>query len=125
MKSTGLLIMVMGVLPVLLSAKLGNDTMTEIKTLTDSTNELFNKFCADCHAVNEEVYGPALVNIEKRREKAWIISFVLNQEEFMKTDSLAQKMYNNSGDLHPVFSNDLSLVQIEEILNYIKKESNE
>ena len=39
---------------------------------------LFKGNCAQCHAVNEQVVGPALGGITKRRPISWIIPWIKN-----------------------------------------------
>ena len=42
---------------------------------------LFSGNCAQCHAVNEQVVGPALAGIAKRRPMSWILPWVKNSSK--------------------------------------------
>lgn len=42
---------------------------------------LFKGNCAQCHAVNEQVVGPALGGISKRRTLSWIVPWVKNSSK--------------------------------------------
>jgi len=42
---------------------------------------LFNNNCAQCHAVNEPVVGPALAGITKRRPISWLIPWIKNSSK--------------------------------------------
>ncbi|WP_236668657.1 c-type cytochrome [Hymenobacter rubidus] len=42
---------------------------------------LFKSNCAQCHAVNEQVVGPALAGITKRRPMSWILPWVKNSSK--------------------------------------------
>lgn len=39
---------------------------------------LFKNNCAQCHAVDEQVVGPALAGLSKRRPMSWIVPWVKN-----------------------------------------------
>jgi mono/diheme cytochrome c family protein len=59
---------------------------------------LFKANCAQCHAVNEKVVGPALGGITKRRSISWIIPWVKNSAKVIASgDDYAVKLYNDNG----------------------------
>ena len=39
---------------------------------------IFKNNCSSCHKINEDMTGPALKDIEKRRDRAWIYKWVHN-----------------------------------------------
>lgn len=84
---------------------------------------LFNTYCTVCHAVNQQLVGPALKNVHERRELDWIINFVHNSQKVIQSgDEYAVKLYNDFGKtMMPSF--DLSDEQITSIVAYIKSES--
>lgn len=56
---------------------------------------LFKANCAQCHAVNEQVVGPALAGISKRRPITWIIPWVKNPAKVIASgDEYAVALYN-------------------------------
>ena len=57
---------------------------------------LFKSNCAQCHAVNEKVVGPALSGILKRRTISWIVPWVHNPAKIVASgDEYAVKLYND------------------------------
>jgi mono/diheme cytochrome c family protein len=59
---------------------------------------LFKANCAQCHAVNEKVVGPALAGITKRRSISWLIPWVKNSAKVIASgDEYAVKLYNENG----------------------------
>ncbi|WP_139920067.1 cytochrome c3 family protein [Hymenobacter sp. DG01] len=56
---------------------------------------LFKGNCAQCHAVNEVVVGPALAGISKRRPMSWIIPWVKNSSKMVASgDEYSVKIFN-------------------------------
>jgi cytochrome c oxidase subunit 2 len=85
---------------------------------------LFNANCTACHAINDKVVGPALKDVSKRREEAWLIKWIKNSQAMVKSgDPIAVQVYkeNNEG-IMTSFEN-LSDVQIKSILADVKAES--
>jgi mono/diheme cytochrome c family protein len=59
---------------------------------------LFKANCAQCHAVNEKVVGPALGGITKRRSISWLIPWIKNSAKVIASgDEYAVKLYNENG----------------------------
>ena len=59
---------------------------------------LFKNNCAQCHAVNDKVVGPALGGILKRRTISWVIPWVHNSAKVIASgDEYAVKLYNDNG----------------------------
>ena len=57
---------------------------------------LFKSNCAQCHAVNEKVVGPALGGILKRRTISWVIPWIHNSAKVVASgDEYAVKLYND------------------------------
>ncbi|WP_236943147.1 cytochrome c3 family protein [Hymenobacter sp. PAMC 26628] len=56
---------------------------------------LFKANCTQCHAVNEQVVGPALGGISKRRPITWIIPWIKNSAKVVASgDEYAVALYN-------------------------------
>ncbi|WP_241737937.1 c-type cytochrome [Hymenobacter polaris] len=68
---------------------------------------LFKSNCAQCHAVNEKVVGPALAGITKRRSINWIIPWVHNSAKVIASgDEYAVRLYGDySKQQMPAFPN--------------------
>jgi mono/diheme cytochrome c family protein len=84
---------------------------------------LFKANCAQCHAVNEKVVGPALAGITKRRSISWLIPWVRNSAKVVASgDDYAVKLYNDNGKQQmPSFG--LSEKEIKAIIAYIEASS--
>jgi mono/diheme cytochrome c family protein len=81
---------------------------------------LFQSNCAQCHAVNDVVVGPALSGLDKRRPEKWLLSWVKNSSKVVASgDDYAVKLFNQYGKQQmPSFQ--LSDQEIRQILAYIK-----
>jgi mono/diheme cytochrome c family protein len=56
---------------------------------------LFKNNCAQCHAVNEQVVGPALAGITKRRPVSWLLPWIKNSSKVVASgDEYAVALYN-------------------------------
>ncbi|MBO3273037.1 cytochrome c3 family protein [Hymenobacter defluvii] len=79
---------------------------------------LFKGNCAQCHAVNEKVVGPALAGITKRRPMSWIIPWIKNSSKVVASgDAYAVKLFNEYGKQQmPSFA--LSDDEIKSIIAY-------
>jgi mono/diheme cytochrome c family protein len=80
---------------------------------------LFKNNCAQCHAVNEQVVGPALAGITKRRPVSWLIPWVKNSSKVVASgDEYAVTLFNKyQKQQMPSFA--LSDKQITDIVAYI------
>ncbi|HSZ24657.1 MAG TPA: c-type cytochrome [Cytophagaceae bacterium] len=87
--------------------------------------ELFEGNCTACHAVHTVKVGPALKDIKKRRDIAWITKFVHNSTKVIKIDKdpyavALYAQYNNTEmTSFPSFKDD----EIASIVAYIMDES--
>lgn len=81
---------------------------------------LFKGNCAQCHAVNDVVVGPALAGIDKRRPLPWIINWVKNSSKMVASgDEYAVKIFNQyQKQQMPSFA--LSDAEITSIVAYVK-----
>ncbi|WP_046246235.1 c-type cytochrome [Hymenobacter terrenus] len=80
---------------------------------------LFKGNCAQCHAVNEQVVGPALAGITKRRPVSWLLPWVKNSSKMVASgDEYAVNIYNKFNKQQmPSFA--LSDKEITSIIAYI------
>ena len=55
---------------------------------------LFRNYCAACHSVETKLVGPALKDVEMRRDSAWIYNFVKSSQAMINEgDSLANALF--------------------------------
>jgi len=85
---------------------------------------IFTSRCTSCHAIDRQVIGPALKNIDKIRSESWIIAFVHSSQTVVQSgDTAAVKLFKDFNQTimpdHPDISDD----KIRDIIAYIKDES--
>ncbi|RFP65501.1 cytochrome C [Hymenobacter lapidiphilus] len=80
---------------------------------------LFKANCAQCHAINDVVVGPAMAGITKRRPMSWIIPWIKNSSKMVASgDPYAVALYNKyQKQQMPSFQ--LSDAEITSIIAYI------
>ncbi|MFN4083167.1 MAG: c-type cytochrome [Bacteroidia bacterium] len=107
-------------------------TLTVILLLTsglfaqsaDEGKELYNANCTACHAINEKVVGPALKDVHKRRDEAWLVKWIKNSQAMVKAgDPVAVQVYKENNEALMTSFENLSDNQIKSIIAYIKQES--
>ena len=83
---------------------------------------LFKGNCAQCHAVHEQVVGPALAGITKRRPISWLIPWIKNSSKLVASgDEYAVALYNKYNKQQmPSFG--LSDQEITSIIAYVTAE---
>lgn len=98
------------------------DSTSQVVAMTPEQaagENLFQRNCAQCHAINEVVVGPALQGIEKRRPEKWLLSWVKNSSKVVASgDEYAVKIFNQYGKQQmPSFQ--LSDKEIRLLLAYV------
>lgn len=86
--------------------------------------ELFNKLCANCHAIGEERLGPPLpyssaMNIDQR-DSAWIVQWIHNSQKMVEAgDEEATKVFEKYNEtIMPAFPS-LTVTEIRSIGAYV------
>lgn len=84
---------------------------------------LFKGNCAQCHAINEVVVGPAMKDVHKRRPISWLIPWIKNSSKMVASgDEYAVKIFNQyQKQQMPSFA--LTDAEITSIVSYIAAES--
>ena len=86
--------------------------------------KLFTANCTSCHAIDEKVVGPALKDVHKRREAAWLTKWIKNSQALVKSgDATAVAVYKENNEALMTSFENLSDAQIGSIVEYIKAES--
>lgn len=103
-------------------------TFSMISTLLAQTAEegktLYQANCTSCHAINEKVVGPALKDVHKRREEAWLLKWVKNSQKLIASgDPIAVQVYKENNESPMTAFENLSDNQIRSIIAYVKAES--
>ncbi|KUG07273.1 hypothetical protein ASU33_12980 [Solirubrum puertoriconensis] len=83
---------------------------------------LFKNNCAQCHAINDVVVGPALAGLTQRRAQPWVVKWVQNSSKMVASgDEYAVKIFNEyQKQQMPSFA--LTEEQIGQIIKYIEVE---
>ncbi|TGE08846.1 c-type cytochrome [Hymenobacter fodinae] len=111
------------------ASTVGLDSTTQAVAMTPEQAEavaagdaLFKGNCAQCHAVNDVVVGPALMGLDKRRPERWLLSWIKNSSKMVASgDEYAVKIFNQYGKQQmPSFL--LSDAEIRQILTYAKSQ---
>lgn len=87
----------------------------------DEGKKLFEANCASCHKVDKDLVGPALKDIDKRRDIGWIIKWVKNPQAVIKSgDAYATAIYNKFNQQNMTAFGSLKDDEIKSIVEYIK-----
>ena len=88
-----------------------------------SGETLFNNYCKVCHAVDQEVIGPALAGVYERLELPWLITFIQNSQKVIESgDAYAVQLYEQYNKTQ-MPSHDLSDDEVLAILSYVKDQT--
>lgn len=84
----------------------------------------FRELCSSCHSAHQEIYGPMLGSITKKRKTEWLIPFIQNSQAVIKSgDAYAQALFEKyEHQIMPPFK-ELSADDIQAILYYLELES--
>ena len=106
-----------------LSAHAQDDGIPTDEATIAAGDAIFKGNCAQCHAINDVVVGPALKDVHKRQKLSWLIPWIKNSSKVIATgDAHAVKVFNEYGKQQmPNFA--LSDAEITSIVAYIKKAS--
>ncbi len=87
--------------------------------LVEEGKAIYDKFCMACHKPTEKFIGPAPLGIMARRSPEWIMNMILNPEQMVKEDPIAQLLlveYN----MAPMANQGLTEDQARKIVEYFR-----
>lgn len=85
---------------------------------------IFKQNCTACHAIDKQVVGPALKDVHKRRDEAWLIKFITNSTSVISSgDQYAVQLYEKFNKTQMPAFDYLSPDDIKAVLAYIKEKS--
>lgn len=77
--------------------------------------------CGSCHAFDKKIVGPALRGVTERRSEEWLLQWIKNNKKFRESgDADANALFKEYGGAAMNIFENLSDVQIKNILEYIK-----
>ncbi len=89
------------------------------QSLALSGKHIYEQNCTICHKPDEQFIGPAPKGILDRRTPEWVMNMILNPDQMLKEDSLAQALFiefNGS----PMANQHLSENEARAILEYFR-----
>ena len=81
--------------------------------------KVYNQYCNACHKPYEKFIGPAPAGILERRSPEWIMNMILNPEEMVQKDPIAQALlieYN----MAPMANQNLTEEEARKVLEYFR-----
>lgn len=106
------------------AGEVADEIPEDVQSITEGQT-LFSQHCNVCHAVGQQVIGPALASVHNRRPIDWLVRFIQNSQHVIinEEDEYAQHLYQQyNQQVMPNFEF-LSEGEILNILAYIKAES--
>lgn len=91
--------------------------------LAEEGEAVFTQMCTACHKMDKRHVGPALGDVIKRRNPAWIMNMILNPENMVKEDPIAKNLLAEY--LSPMANQNLTEEQARAVLEYFRKYSDE
>jgi cytochrome c2 len=99
-------------------------TVVKAETNIRDGETIFKSRCASCHQMERVVVGPALKDVDKRRNEKWIVDFVHSSQTMIKKgDPEAVKIFNEMNQAIMPDHVDLTNDDIKNIIAYIKEAS--
>lgn len=89
------------------------------KEMATQGEEIFNAKCVACHKMGVRLVGPDLTDVIERRTPEWIMNMILNPEEMVKEDPIAQQLLKDF--TAPMVNQHLTEDETRKILEYFRK----
>ncbi|MCB1137159.1 MAG: cytochrome c [Leptospiraceae bacterium] len=83
--------------------------------------QIFEIKCSSCHKMDERHVGPALGEVTTRRSPEWIMNMILNPEEMINKDPIAEELYATY--MTPMANQNLSQDEARAVLEYLRKQA--
>lgn len=83
--------------------------------------EAFTSKCSACHKIGERYVGPDLAGVTKRRSPEWIMNMILNPQEMIQKDPIAQELFGEF--LVPMTFQNVTEKDARAILEYIREQN--
>src|ERR1035437_3227000 len=90
----------------------------------DEGAKLFKANCGSCHAINTKIVGPALKGVHNKYDEAWLLKWVKNSQELVKSgDPKAVKVFKENNNIPMTVFSTFTDEQVKSIIAFIKSES--
>lgn len=81
---------------------------------------LFGQKCAKCHTIGKgDRVGPDLKGVTKRRERDWLLGFIVSPGQYLDSDPIARELLDKYGGVR-MDETGLSRAQAEKLLPYLE-----
>ena len=87
--------------------------------LAGKGSTIFQAKCSACHKLDEQVVGPALRNVTKRRSPEWIMNMIVNTNEMVEKDPIAKRLVAET--FQKMTFQDVSQPEARSVLEYFRK----
>ncbi len=96
--------------------------LSTTSTFAQDGKALFDANCKQCHAINDVVIGPALKDVEKRHDEAWLLKWIKASQAMVKAgDAKAVEVFNQYNKVVMPNQN-VNDAEIKAVLAWIKAE---
>jgi len=95
----------------------------ELNTLdlqwAEQGRQLFEQKCHACHRADRKFIGPSLAGVLQRRNPVWVMNMILNPDQMVQKDPLAQELFMEFNG-SPMTNLNLTEDQARTILEYFR-----
>ena len=81
--------------------------------------QLFEQKCHACHRADRKFIGPSLAGVLQRRNPVWVMNMILNPDQMVQKDPLAQELFMEFNG-SPMTNLNLTNDQARTILEYFR-----
>ena len=81
--------------------------------------QLFEQKCHACHRADRKFIGPSLAGVLQRRNPVWVMNMILNPDQMVQKDPLAQELFMEFNG-SPMTNLNLTEDQARTILEYFR-----
>jgi len=89
------------------------------QNLADHGKTVFQNNCVACHMIGRKFVGPDLTGVTTRRNPAWIMNMIMNPEEMVKKDPLANDLFMEFNGA-PMSNQNIAQEDARAILEYFR-----
>lgn len=82
--------------------------------------DVFGKMCTACHKIDRKFIGPKIEGVSEKRSPEWIMNMILNPEEMIQKDPIAQQLLIES-NMAVMANQNLTEDEARSILEYFRQ----
>lgn len=87
--------------------------------------KVYQQYCATCHSIEKDAYGPALMGVGERiRTDTLIMTFLLYPRKAIKSSPYLQEVYYRyNKQQHPSFKGEMTEQELKDVVSFITRRS--